>query len=76
MCKFATKIVSRQNRVNQYFGILFGVLGVLFGRFSILVGVLGDCGIGMLYFLHLEFGLVYLIFSSQKMYIFGFLFSE
>ena len=29
--KFATKIASQQNSVNQYFGIQIHILGVLFG---------------------------------------------
>ena len=40
MRKFATKIVSRQNSVNQYFGIQIHILGVLFGILGVLVGVL------------------------------------
>ena len=48
--KFATKIASRQNSVNQcwgvkftfiVFGVLVGILGVLVGIFGVLVGVLG-----------------------------------
>ena len=89
MRKFATKIVSRQNSV---LGVLVGVLGVLFGVPGVLVGILGVwwfvwrtllffgvigvCGIGMLYLLHLEFGMVHLIVSSQNMCRFVFLFSE
>ena len=50
MRKFATKIASRQNSVNQYWGVKFtfivfgalvGILGVLVGVFGVLVGVLG-----------------------------------
>ena len=53
MRKFVTKIASRQNSVNQYFGIqihicfvwrtwcLFGILGVLFGVLGVLFGVPG-----------------------------------
>ena len=53
MRKFATKIASRQNSVNQYWGVKFtfifhlpvgvliGVLGVLVGVLGVLVGVLG-----------------------------------
>ena len=51
MRKFVTKIASRQNSVNQYwgvnllvflvFGVLIGVLGVLVGVLGVLVGVLG-----------------------------------
>ena len=50
MRKFATKIASQQNSVNQYwgvkfifiiFGVLVGILGVLVGVFGVLVGVLG-----------------------------------
>merc|ERR1712198_358945 len=49
--KFATKIASRQNSVNQYWGVKFtfifhlpvgvlvGVLGVLVGVFDVLIGV-------------------------------------
>ena len=108
MRKFATKIASRQNSVNQYLfllansfdrncalGVLFGVLCILVGILCVLFGVLcvffgvlgvfvwhtlyifskviiiffgaiGVCGIGMLYLLHLEFGMVHLISSSQK----------
>ena len=44
MRKFATKIVSRQNSVNQYFGIQIHILGVLFGVLA-LVGVLVLFGI-------------------------------
>ena len=46
MSKFATKIVSQQNSVNQFgiqihiLGVLFGVLGVLFDILGVLVGVL------------------------------------
>ena len=47
MREFATKIVSRQNSVNQYFGMqihifIFGLPGVLFGILGVLFGVLGD----------------------------------
>ena len=65
---------------------LFGVLGVWFGVFCVLVGVLcvfwptlgviGVFVIGILYLLHLEFELVYLMFSSLKMCRFMFIFSE
>ena len=41
MRKFATKIVSQQNSVNQYFGIQIHILGVLFGVLGVLFGVLG-----------------------------------
>ena len=47
MRKFATKIASRQNSVNQYWGVnllvflVFGVLIGLLGVFGVLVGVLG-----------------------------------
>ena len=53
MRKFATKIASRQNSVNQYWGVKFtfifhlpvgvliGVLGVLVGVLGVLVGVFG-----------------------------------
>ena len=60
-------------------GVLFGVPGVLVGilgvwwfvwRTLIFFCVIGVCGIGMLYFLHLEFGMVHL-FSSQKMFLFS-----
>ena len=64
-------------------GVLFGVLGVLFGVLGVFVwrtlhifGVIGVCGVGMLYLLHLEFGMVHLISSSQKMCRFVFLVSE
>jgi len=65
-------------------GVLFGILGVLFGVhyiflayiISIFFGVVDVCGIGMLYLLHLEFGMVHLISSSQKMCRFVFLVSE
>ena len=40
MSKFATKIVSRQNSVNQYFGIQIHILGVLVGVL-VLFGVPG-----------------------------------
>ena len=54
--------------------VLFGVLGVLFGVhyiflapiIFIIFGVIGVCGIGMLYLLHLGFGIVHLLLSSQK----------
>ena len=55
-------------------GVLFGILGVLFGVHYIFLAyiififfsVICVCGIGMLYLLHLEFGMVHLISSSQK----------
>ena len=55
--------------------VLFGILGVLFGVqyiflayiIFIFFSVIGVCGIGMLYLLHLEFGMVHRISSSQKM---------
>ena len=52
------------------FLLAYLVFGGLFGIHYIFFGVIGVCGIGMLYLLHLEFGMVHL-FSSQKM-----LFSE
>ena len=57
---------------------MFGLLGVLFGVFGVLFGVLGVL-FGLLGFLFDGFSIlvgVYLKFSSQKMYIFEFLFSE
>ena len=46
MRKFATKIASRQNSVNQYWGVKFTIIfhlpvGVLIGVLGVLVGVLG-----------------------------------
>ena len=46
MRKFATKIASRQNSVNQYWGVKFTFIfhlpvGVLIGVLGVLVGVLG-----------------------------------
>ena len=47
MRKFATKIASRQNSVNQYLGVKFTIIifhlpvGVLIGVLGVLVGVLG-----------------------------------
>ena len=64
------------------FCVLVGVLGVfwrtcfLFGVLGILVGVIGVFVIGILYLLHLEFELVYLMFSSLKICRFMFIFSE
>ena len=46
---------------------LFGVHYIFLAYIIfILFGVIGVCGVGMLYLLHLEFGMVHLIFSSQK----------
>ena len=42
------------------------VFGGLFGVHYIFFCVFGICGIGILYLLHLEFGMVHLIFSLQK----------
>ena len=56
--------------VGFLFGVLVDVLGVfwctrfLFGVLGILVDVIGVFIIGILYLLHLEFELVYLVFSS------------
>ena len=58
------------------FWLAYLVFGGLFGVHYIFVGVIGVCGIGMLYLLHLEFGMMHLIFSSQKMCRFLFSFSE
>ena len=58
------------------FGFWFGVFGVLVGVLGLLVGVIGVFVIGILYLLHLEFELVYLMFSSLKMCRFMFIFSE
>ena len=61
-----------------YFGVLcllFGIFGFWF-LFGILVGVIGVFVIGILYLLHLEFELVYLMFSSLKMCRLMFIFSE
>ena len=44
MRKFATKIASRQNSVNQYCGVnllVFLVFGVLIGVIVVLIGVVG-----------------------------------
>ena len=48
------------------FYLAYLVFGGLFGVHYIFFGVIGICGIGILYLLHLEFGMVHLIFSSQK----------
>ena len=60
-------------------GVLVGVLGVLVGAFLYRDGILGVFGIGMVYLLHemehLVFGMVYLVFSSQKMLGFVSIFS-
>ena len=56
--------------------VLLGVHYIFLAYINVFLGVIGVCVIGMLYVLHLEFGMVNLIFSSQKMYRFGFLFSE
>ena len=48
------------------FYLAYLVFGGLFGVHYIFFGVIGICGIGMLYLLHLEFGMVHLIFSSQN----------
>ena len=75
MRKFATKIASRQNSVNQYWGVKFtfifhlpvgvliGVLGVLVGVLGVLVGVF-DVLIGVVVVLIGVLGvwLVYLVF--------------
>ena len=75
MRKFATKIVSRQNSVDQYFGIqihilgvLFGILGVLFGILSILVGVLSFC-LAYLVFVWCTWCLVYVVFCLATLCI-------
>ena len=62
--------LSRDKTAYLVFGVLFGV------HWRIFFGVIGACGIGMLYLLHLEFGMMHLIFSSQKMCRFLFSFSE
>ena len=67
-----------------FFSLLFVLLGVLgvFWRtlvycvLGILVSIIGVFVIGILYLLHLEFELVYLMFSSLKTCIFMFVFPE
>ena len=51
---------------HMVFYLAYLVFGGLFGVHYIFFGVIGICGIGILYLLHLEFGMVHLIFSSQK----------
>ena len=64
-----------------WFGVLLGVLGVFWRTLvycvlGILVSIIGVFVIGILYLLHLEFELVYLMFSSLKTCIFMFVFPE
>ena len=76
MRKFATKIASRQNSVNQYLfllansfdrncalGVLFGVLCILVGILCVLFGVFGVLVgvLGVLFGVHYIF-LAYIIF--------------
>ena len=58
------------------FWLAYLVFGDLFGVHYIFFGVIGVCGIGMLYLLHLEFGMVHLDFHHKEMFRFVFLFSE
>ena len=58
-------------------GVLFGVHYIFLAYIIfIFVGVISVCGLGMLYLLNLEFGMVHLISSSQKMCRFVLLVSE
>ena len=63
MRKFAIKIVSRQNSVNQ-FGIQIHILGVLFDVLGVLVGVLVLFGVPGVFLASLVFLLAYLVFGG------------